>query len=214
VFGDAFEALGSSTTAWSGFVADLVGDGLVAQGIAREEVQGLASGALVLGEVSGPSDGLVFVDSATDAGALTARGATIVDAAVKNLSHIDLLYASPITGQLLIDAADDAPANAWMAAVGQRYTREDSLGWIEAALAEDEIPETGDTGSNADDTGGVESGAPSDALADAGKGGAWGGCEGCSGTGEDPAPSGALLLGIAALLGVRRRQSSRGRAAG
>jgi triacylglycerol esterase/lipase EstA (alpha/beta hydrolase family) len=220
VFGEAFGDLSdASTNTWSNLLADLVGDGLVENGVAREEVQGLASGALVLGEVSGPSDGLVFVESATSAEALTARGARIVDSAVKNLSHIDLLYASPITGGLLVDAADDAAGNTWMAAVGARYIAEDSLGWVENALAEDDTggSDTGDTGG--DDTGGNDTGEDTasldtattddsgDVLGEApeDKGGAWGGCEGCAGTGADPRGFTALALGLAVIVGRRRR---------
>ena len=112
------------------------------------EIAGLADGALVLGEVTGPSDGLVFVDSATRADALTARGATVVESRVVDLSHLDLLYASPITGQLLQDEAAADPDLAWLGAVGARYAAADTLGWVEGVLADDTAGDdpTADTG--------------------------------------------------------------------
>ncbi len=195
MFGEGIAELGTNLrSAYATLIADAVGDGLVERGIAQEEVEGLASGALVLGEISGPSDGLVFVESATRADALTARGAQVVGADVKNLSHIDLLYASPVTGQLLVDASDDAPGQAWMAAVGRRYTAEDSLGWIEAAVADP--PAEADSGDPVD-TGAAATDDPAD------PGGAWGGCTGCAGV--PSTPDGVLGLLAVALVARRRR---------
>jgi hypothetical protein len=122
-----------------------------------EEIDGLERGALVLGEVTGPSDGLVFTTSALATQALTARGAAVVDTRQLDLSHLDLLYASPITGDLLIEAAAaGGPEEAWMAGVGARYRREDSLGLLESWLWEPPVdaPGTDDPGSDtAVDTG-------------------------------------------------------------
>lgn len=102
-----------------------------------EELAALEDGALVLGEVTGISDGLVFVDSALDPDALTARGALVVERAAVALSHLDLLYASPLTGELLVEAAEaGGPEDAWMRAFGARYTEADTIGWIERALAD------------------------------------------------------------------------------
>lgn len=113
----------------------------------NDEIDGLVRGKLVLGEVTGPSDGLVFVTSALDARAVDKRGARITTH-IANLSHLDLLYASPVTGALLLDAADDAPGNDWMRAFGARYTAEDTLGWVQSVLADDpsDLPDTADTG--------------------------------------------------------------------
>ncbi len=223
VFGEAWsEASAGTVASWSSFVADLVGDGLVEQGLTRDEVQGIVSGALVLGEVSGVSDGLVFVESAGGLDRLAGRGATVVQTDTVNLSHIDLLYASPITGQLLIDAAGADGGEAWMAAVGARYTSEDSIGWVDRALAEDDTGggDPGDTGGGNDtgDTAGGNDTAVTDTAAgaddtatdgmqdvDDGKGGAWGGCEGCNGTGTAPAG----ILGVLAAVFVRRRRETR-----
>jgi triacylglycerol lipase len=110
-----------------------------------DELDGLERGALVLGELTGPSDGLVFVASALLEAAVDARGAQVIEARQANLSHIDLLYASPITGELLIEAADDGEAeDAWARGVGLRYTSEDTLGWVESVLADPPSPD--DTG--------------------------------------------------------------------
>ena len=69
---------------------------------------------------------------------LTARGAAVVATRVANLSHLDLLYASPITGELLIEDAATDPDKAWEAALGARYVSEDTINWVDDALAEDE----------------------------------------------------------------------------
>lgn len=121
------------------------------------ELAGLQSGALVLGEITGPSDGLVFVDSALAAQTLTTRGAVVVDAHVADVSHLDLLYASPITGELLIEAGEADPAvDGWMIDVGNRYVAADTLGWIEAALADpptlpaDDVVDTADVDSESE----------------------------------------------------------------
>jgi hypothetical protein len=167
MFSDAFVDLTTEgLDTWADFVTDLVGSSLVDHGIAEDEVRGLVQGNLVIGEITGPSDGLVFVDSALQETTLTARGAVVVDATTRNLSHLDLLYASPITGQLLIDAGEaDPEADGWMRAVGERYTEADTLGWVEAALAD---PETGDDGGS-----------------DGGSDGGTGGDDGGDGSGDD-----------------------------
>lgn len=216
-FGEGWaEVLTSSADAWGQIIAGAVGDGLLGVGVTEEEVAGLASGDLVLGEISGPSDGLVFVDSATAIDRLTGRGAEVVDTYVANLSHLDLLYASPITGELLIEAAAANPdEDGWMAAFGERYTEADTINWVDDALAEDEDTggddsgDTGDTGGDdtaedsgdtaVDDTGDLPGGdTPKDIDGDAG----FGDC-GCVGT-PGPASLVGLLAGLAAL--ARRRR--------
>jgi pimeloyl-ACP methyl ester carboxylesterase len=128
-----------------------------------DELDGLDRGWLVLGEATGISDGLVFVDSALKLAAVDARGAVVVERKTANLSHLDLLYASPITGDLLVQAADQGgPDERWMRGVGKRYAAEDTLGWIEGVLSDPPGPgDTGDTG----DTGlvdGTTDGPPAD----------------------------------------------------
>ena len=219
-FGGAWDDMATaSKSVWSQMVGALVGDGLMSEGITQAEAQGLADGALILGEVSGESDGLVFVTSATDGAALTKRGAKVGETKVVNLSHLDLLYASPITGDLLVEASTENVDDAWMAAFGNRYTEADTIGWVEDVLADDEVPDdTGDT----DDTGNVDSGVDSgvpdsgDADADTGTVGGnddgaavdddpyRGGCGACDGSGG--AGLGGLVSGIAAFFAGRRRR--------
>lgn len=106
------------------------------------EIGGLEHGALVLGEISAPSDGLVLATSALDAAAVDARGAVVVETYAADLSHLDLLYASPITGELLVEAADaGAPEDAWMRPFGERYATADTIGWIERAVADEPVAE-------------------------------------------------------------------------
>lgn len=203
------ELAGEAADVWSIFVADLVESSLSDLGVTEGEVQGLAGGDLVLGEITGPSDGLVFVDSATDAAALTGRGAVVVESKVVNLSHIDLLYASDITGELLIESAGDDPANAWAVAVGERYVEANTLSWVEQVLADDGGgTDTGGDGGTAggDDTGAGDGGSTTadDTGAEAADDPVRGGCGRCSGL-----PAGGMAgwgLGLAALGLARRRR--------
>jgi len=208
----------------------LVDEGVISDSLTESDLDGLLSGALVLGDVSGPSDGLVFVDSASHTGALTARGASLVEARVVNLSHMDLLYASPVTGELLQEAAAADPEGwGWAEGLAQRYIDSDTLGWIEEALADaPDTTEPGDTGetggddtgddigdTDADDTeagedtdGGSDGGADTDgATADGGTGAGGGkGC-GCSGVASGgAAPVGLSWLGLMGLVALRRRR--------
>ena len=158
-----------------------------------DEVRGLAQGKLVLGEISGPSDGLVFVSSATHTDTLTARGAEVAEVRVVDLAHLDLLYASEITGEILISTGEADPTeDGWMRAVGQRYVEADTLGWVETVLAD---PVEVDTGDPIEDTGLVEDG-PGNPD---GSGRLARNCDGCA-TGP-----GALGVAWLALLLLRRR---------
>lgn len=135
---------------WQELIADVNAHGTELT-VDEDELDGLQRGKLVLGEITGAADGVVFVDSAQQGSALTARGATVVETYTANLSHLDLLYASPITGQLLIDGAG-AAGDAWMRGVGKRYRDEDTLGWLQKVVADPSDPgdtdvpvDTGDT---------------------------------------------------------------------
>ena len=193
-FADLWDGVATAAE-WGTLIASINDNG-VPLTASTDELDGLASGDLVLGEITGRSDGLVFLDSATRSTALTARGAVVHEVKQANLSHVDLLYASPVTGQLLIDAYNEDPANnAWMRAVGQRYKDEDTLGWVEEVLADPETEDTGlgDSGLTTDDTGGV---------LDTGEAGpAARPCGGCSGA---PAVAGWWLLPL--IFGIRRRR--------
>lgn len=190
-----WEDMGISEDDWASLLADISAHD-VPVAADEDELDGLQRGMLVLGEVTGVSDGLVFETSGRDERAITRRGARIAGSKSANLSHLDLLYASPITGQLLIDSANDgAAADAWMRGVGKRYKEEDTIGWVEDALADEVIPDTDDTGVVDTDTG-------HDTDTDTGRPFARP-CGGCS-TGRD----GAVGLGVAGLVllaGRRRR---------
>lgn len=178
---------------WVDLVAEIDAHGVPLSGTS-EEIDALDAGALVLGEITGVSDGLVFLDSATDASAVDARGAVIAETRLAELSHLDLLYASPITGDLLIQSAtgDDA----WMGPWGERYTREDTLGWFESVLADP--PGTGtttDTGTGTGGTGAGPGGTKNDFQRP---------CGGCV-QGSMPV-SGAMSLLLAAITLRRRRR--------
>ena len=175
LYGDALVDLAfGSAELWAAFIADLADRTAAGFLVSESELQGLVSGALLFGEISGPSDGLVFIDSALMADTLTGRGAVVVATETKDLSHLDLLYASPITGGLLQDAAaDDPTANGWMEGVGARYIAEDSLGWVETALADE---------ASGGDGGGGDAGADGSGT-DGADGGSSGGQDGADGTG-------------------------------
>lgn len=163
-FGEAFVDLATlGTDTWAELVAELVGNAWVAFGVSEAEVQGLVQGKLLFGEISGPSDGVVFVDSALQTSTLTARGAAVLAVETRDLSHLDLLYASPLTGQLLKDeAAADPTEDGWKDAVGDRYIAADTLGWVESVLAdpasEDDGGGTGEDGGDGEDGGGTDGG--------------------------------------------------------
>ncbi|MFT5679960.1 MAG: MYXO-CTERM domain-containing protein, partial [Myxococcota bacterium] len=209
-FGESWVDLSfDGTEVWDALVAELVADNVLDGELSEGELEALVSGKLLLGEVSGPSDGLVFVDSALMSATLTGAGAEVVATETFNLSHLDLLYASDVTGALLIEAAANDEANdGWMAGVGERYTAENSLAWVEGVLADEfdsedtgGIGDTGDTGTidddtglSADDTGKSLTGNPS---------GSEGGCGACSSTGG--LAGGWVVLAV--LGAVRRRRS-------
>ncbi|MCB9766232.1 MAG: hypothetical protein H6739_41035 [Alphaproteobacteria bacterium] len=218
IYGQAWIDLATvGTDIWAALGAQLVGQSLVSQGFEQEDVQGLAQGKLVLGEITGPSDGLVFVDSATKEAALTGRGATISQTYVANLSHLDLLNASVTYGAQLVAEADADPVeDGWKAAVGRRFIEADTIGWLREVLADPEdtgVP-SDDTGISTDDTGGADdtgvatddSGAATDdssATDDTGSGGG----DGKSGGRCGVAPAaGAWALFAALGLAVRRRR--------
>ena len=188
-----------SATTWGDLIAGFVGDGLLDVGISEAEITGIVNGKLILGEVTGPSDGVVFTTSSTHTEMLTERGADVVEVKTVNLSHMDLLYASPITGQALVDLADSAPENEYMRPYGERYIEADTLGWLVEVLADpgSDTGDTGDTTDTADTAGSVDTGESSGRQAQ--------GCESCSGTGRTP--TGLLFFHLFPLvpLLVRRR---------
>ena len=215
------EAFQASVDTWADFMADVASNRFEGLGVTEAEVQGLASGDLVVGEISGESDGLVFVQSALMEETLTGRGARVEDSAVVDLSHLDLLYASPITGELLKEvAAEDPEGSAWMDAFGDRYIEADTLGTVQSWLVEDTV----DTGSGSDgggDEGGGGSGEGTGEDGGSGEGEEGGqgavdpgpyekGPGGCAGCASAPAPR-LSWVGLLALAAVGARRARRGR---
>ncbi|MFT6146839.1 MAG: triacylglycerol lipase [Myxococcota bacterium] len=196
LYEDAYaDEIGVSADTWAEFVGSLVGDGLLGEGLSTAEVTGIARGDLILGEITGESDGVVFTTSATETDALTARGARVQEVQIVNLSHLDLLYASRITGQLLIDACEEEDGRPWMQAFGERYIEADALGWVERVLADERVEPDDGTDDLPEDTGdAVEEPTPN--IGD-------GGLDAC-GCSSTPTPWMAGLL-LPALFGLRRR---------
>lgn len=52
---------------------------------------------LIPGESSGPSDGIVFIDSVLNTGALSSRGAILKEKTVLHLNHMELLYKKAVS---------------------------------------------------------------------------------------------------------------------
>ena len=107
------------------------------------EIDALSDGDIVLGEISGPSDGVVFAGSAMDTDGLLGAGATLADTLTVDLAHLDLLFASEAIGTAL--QSDPAPH---LAALGARYVAADTLGWIAEQLERGE--DVGDDDDSAD----------------------------------------------------------------
>ncbi len=190
--------------AWADWMATVVEE--AGAEVDPDEVRGLAQGKLILGEITGPSDGLVFLSSATHGETLTARGASIEETRVVDLAHLDLLYASPITGQILIDYGEADPVeDGWMRAVGQRYIEADTLGWVVEVLADPHTPDSGDTGVEEPDSG-LDTADPDNRPG--GSGGLIRNCDGCASEGGASGGSSTGLAGLLGLLGLallRRR---------
>ena len=189
-FGEALVDLSTlGTDLWASFIADLVGNAWVGFGITEGEVQGLMQGKLLFGEISGPSDGVLFIDSALQTRSLTARGAVVLATETRDLSHLDLLYASPITGQLLKDeAAADPTEDGWKDPVGDRYIRADTLGWLEGVLADPAGTDDGDGGDSGSDDDGGDGGDGADGGSDGDSGSDGDGTGEDGGDGEDGTP--------------------------
>jgi len=210
VYGDAWgDLVGDAIDTWAAFVSSLVVEGLLPHDLTRDEVAGLASGDLLLGEVTGASDGVVFVSSATATRALTARGAAVVDVHVAELSHLDLLLASPQAADELRARAATQQGAPWMNALAVRYAREDSVGWVVDALRDPvDDPDTGDTDAPVDtgDPGDTGEPADSDDTDGADPGDSGDGPSSCGGCQSSGAPWAALPWLVLGLACVRRRR--------
>jgi triacylglycerol lipase len=147
--GDYAELFGADDAFWTEFLETTLAADFPTLELAEADVTGLRSGDLVLGEISGLSDGVLFAASTSNTAALLARDATLLDLHEVDLSHLDLLLASPGTGQMLIDQADADPDKAHLRSLGERWIEADTLGWIADILAQGEA--TGDDDDSATD---------------------------------------------------------------
>lgn len=152
------------------------------------ELQGLADGELVLGEVSAASDGVLFTSSALAGENLGARGAVVHEARTVDVSHTELLLASDDMGFFMHALAGDDPDKAWMKARGDRYIAANTTAWVATILAD--APSAGDPNARGD----AETGDDGIGL---------GGVGGCSTT----SGGGSLALVLLGVLGLRRRTS-------
>jgi hypothetical protein len=144
---------------WDTLVADWIGTIFPWSAAFRHDLPRLYAGRAFLGEISGPSDGLVFLDSALDATGLSARGADVVDQhTFEALSHTELVVAGRLAATVLGD-----PARAGLAfdpSLAAKYgeAENQSVDWIVARLLAAEPAEpseppdaagsTADTGPN------------------------------------------------------------------
>ncbi len=99
------QSAGERRRTWEGLVDEALGQFFPWWGEAFEhDLPRLFAGTAFLGEISGPSDGLVFVESAMDDSGLTARGAEVVETRLfVALNHAELIAA----GQLAADFYGD-----------------------------------------------------------------------------------------------------------
>lgn len=108
----------------------------------EDELPRLLAGTGFLGEISGPSDGVLFVDSALDDAALTSRGAEVIESRLfERLNHVELLAA----GTLFADFHAN-PDNGFFdpdLAAKYRAPENQVIEWLVAALSGpvDEMPE-------------------------------------------------------------------------
>ena len=205
--------VGQSPSAYAALVDGAMADDFPDLEPTDAEYDALAAGDMALGEITGLSDGLVFDGSATATAGFLADGATLVETHRVDLSHLDLLFASPPLGQALIDGAV-APEDAWEAALGARWIEADTHGWVAAQLergedgpgddddsaGDDDDSTSDDDDSTSDDD---DSAADDDDSAEPDLETPWTGCD-CS-IASPAGPGPAWLLGLLALALRRRR---------
>lgn len=150
---------------WDTLVADWLGAVFPWSAAFRHDLPRLYAGRAFLGEISGPSDGLVFLDSALDASGLTARGAEVVDEhTFEALSHPELVVAGQLAAAVLGDPVRAGVAFEPTLAAKYALPENQAVEWIIARLvaAEPVVPDPPADG------GAVADGEP---PADAGTGG-------------------------------------------
>ena len=147
--GDYAGFLGQGDAFYVDFFADVLGDDFPDLVLDADDLQGLREGWLSPGEISGLSDGVVFTDSALAVDRLLPEGAELLAAHTAELSHLDLLFASPELGAAMVAQGEADPDRAYMRALGQRWIDADTVGWITDVLAD--LPPGDDDDSASDD---------------------------------------------------------------
>ena len=143
---------GEDESFWTDLIETTLADDFPDLDVSGDDIAGLRSGDLVLGELSGLSDGVLFAGSTSATETLLGRGATLLDLHAVDLSHLDLLLASPTTGAMLVAQGEADPDKVHLRALGQRWIEGDSLGWIAEILAlGEEDPGDDDDDSAVDD---------------------------------------------------------------
>jgi hypothetical protein len=147
---------------WDALLADWLGTVFPWSGAFRHDLPRLYAGRAFLGEISGPSDGLVFLDSALDASGLSARGATVVDAhTFEALSHPELVVAGRLAATVLGDPARAGVAFDPSLAAKYDEPENQAVDWIVARLLSAESPSAPDASTA------LDASSPADAETDA-----------------------------------------------
>ena len=147
--GDYSGFLGQGDAFYADFFASVLGDDFPDLVLNEDDLQGLREGWLAPGEISGLSDGVVFTDSALAVEHLLPDGAQLLAARTAELSHLDLLFASPELGEAMVAQGEADPDRAYLRALGQRWVEADTVGWIADVLAD--LPPGDDDDSAGDD---------------------------------------------------------------
>ncbi|MCB9539912.1 MAG: hypothetical protein H6704_27175 [Myxococcales bacterium] len=165
------EDAASRRATWEGLVEDWLDEIFPWWGEAfADDLPRLFAGTAFLGEISGPSDGLLFVESAFDDSGLTLAGAEVVEARFfAGLNHAELVAA----GQLAADFYGDRElaGGLYDERLAAKYARADnqSVEWVLDVLRQP-VPErppeppAPDAGAPTADAGGDDAGAPVDAA--------------------------------------------------
>ncbi len=98
------------------------------------EVQAMLTSEMLLGEVSGPSDGVVFIESATATAGLLKNGAKLLEIKELPLSHVDYLMAVPAMVPILRAQAAANPESCWKNSFADRIEQADLFGWLDSTL--------------------------------------------------------------------------------
>lgn len=134
----------------------------------EDELPRLVAGTGFLGEISGPSDGVLFVDSALDDSAITHRGAEVVEARFfEALNHVELLAA----GALFADFHQNPDNGFFDPDLAAKYGRPENqvVEWLIGVLSQpvEEAPPAPEPDGGVEDVGVADVGVADGGVADA-----------------------------------------------